>query len=71
MSTTIWTPITILGGKISLIFAAWQQLSEIAKKVCGVLGVSRLKAHAGRWDFNSKVSLCFGSVALLTRHTST
>lgn len=28
-------------------FAAWEQSSEPEKKACGVLGVSRLKAHAG------------------------
>lgn len=43
-----------------------QQLSESEKKARGVLGVSRLKAHVGRLDLDSKVLFCFGSVAIDT-----
>lgn len=53
MTTSTWTSIAICGGggtqnktKQSN-FAAWEQSSEPEKKACGVLGVSRLKAHAG------------------------
>lgn len=58
-------------GKNGPNLAAWQQLSEIEKKARGVLGVFKLKAHVGRLNLNSKVLFCFGSVALLTHHTST
>lgn len=51
--------------------AAWQQLSESEKKARGVLGASRLKAHVGHLDPNSKVLFCFASVAPLTHNTST
>lgn len=71
MTTSSRTSITISGRKNGSNSAAWQRLSEIEKKARGVLGVSRLKAHVGRLDLNSKGLFCFGSVTLLTHHTST
>lgn len=53
MTTSTWTSIAICvwgggGPKTKQSnFAAWEQSSEPEKKACGVLGVSRLKAHAG------------------------
>lgn len=49
MTTSTWTSIAIWGGPKTKQsnFAAWEQSSEPEKKACGVLGVSRLKAHAG------------------------
>lgn len=40
------------------------------KRSWGMLGMSRLKAHVGCLALNSQLLFCFGSLVLLTHHTS-